>query len=216
MKCRCGRVGVVAVIHETGEWRACGACAVKLAAAVSAARERQHHGQRSNYVLANDSCYRGFMGELCFGRAFDLTVDFRDKRGQTDGGIDFTLASGLRVDVKVDTVVAGREPAILLHAERGTPADVLVLVTLTQEATSPAIAGWVWAWEVLSQEPVTTKKGTTVHIYRGPFKAVEALRQAERPAEMLDRIEPGVTWNDLEEAGRRAFGLSYENGVVSG
>ena len=160
------------------------------------------------------------MGELAFGRAFDLTVDFRDQKGQTDGGVDFTLPSGVTVDVKVDTVVEGREPAILLHAGKTRVAEVLVLVTLMADATKPTIKGWAWTSDVQAQPEVKTKRDTTVHLLRANaprFHAdIETLRVVAKPAALVDHIEPGVTWTDLEDVGRLAFGIVYQHGMAVG
>lgn len=100
------------------------------------ARTRLHQGHASQRILGPDHDKKGVAGEIAFGTAFNLPVDY-SQRSKGDGGKDFGLALG-NVDVK--TAVTPK----CLPVEVGKCKAPIYVLAGYRKGGSAYLVGWEW------------------------------------------------------------------------
>lgn len=142
------------------------------------ARERTglHRGQSSCRPLSRDYDLVGLAGEKAFEDASGLSMD-RSARPAGDGGSDFNVHVGMRLDVKT-----ARRPICLLVEKGHVDADIYVLARYDEATQSAELLGWTWAGKVLAAPVRDFGRGIINHyIPREKLRPMSALLQRLQP-----------------------------------
>ena len=127
----------------------------RLARKIANHLEDQHKNHKSQCKLAPDFLYKGFCGQIHFGREFGIPFIFVDQPGG-DGGIDYDV--GMTIDVKTVTLANFRSmreamPKRHLMVKEGqSTADIYVLCGYKPDAMC-ILMGWETGPKVGSVKP---------------------------------------------------------------
>lgn len=120
-------------------------------------RTLTHVSHSTNRPLSPSYDLVGVAGERAFSEAFGLPMDALE-RLSGDGGVDFTLPSGLTVDVKTY-----RKPLHLLREVDRDEAQILVLAAYSDVTGDARLIGWEWDREMLKCPTNDFGYGITSH-----------------------------------------------------
>jgi len=110
----------------------------------ASARHDSHTSHASSRPLSEGYESVGMVGEAAFALRFGLKMDLA-LRSKGDGGTDFILPLGFKVDVKT-----ARKPYNLIVEQGKVDADIFILAKYVDDTKEVSFLGWAWKSEILS------------------------------------------------------------------